>query len=187
MKLKGWQDPQVVRALQNKPPPGALCLEDACRFGGKAKMIHTTKKKSTTPACKPKNAAVAQAIKGAKKARTAKKEIQYHKPGSQMKWLKEVRKHQESVKLLIPKLPFQRLVREIAQEICTDLHFQGNTLLALQEACEQFLVSVFDYSNLLAIHASRVTVKPKDFILLLRIWKETGYYTDWHTVGTGSG
>ena len=103
-----------------------------------------------------------------------------------MKWMREIRDLQSSVRLLIPKLPFQRLVREIAQKICTDLRFQGNALLALQEACEQFLVSVFDFSNLLAIHAQRVTVKPKDFILLFRIWKDIGYYSDWHSVGTGS-
>ena len=75
---------------------------------------------------------------------------------------------------------------EIAQQINVELHFQGNALLALQEACEQFLVSVFDFSNLLAIHGRRVTVQPKDFFLLLRIWKEIGYYVDRHNVGTAS-
>ena len=188
IKLKGWQDPQVVRALQNKPPPGALCMEEACkkRYGGGAKMIHTTWKKKQPPAGKPKTPSVAAASKAARKIQEARKQIQHHKPGSRMKWMKEIKEHQSTVKLLIPKLPFQRLVREIAQKICTDLHFQGNALLALQEACEQFLVSIFDFSNLLAIHAKRVTVKPKDFILLLRIWKDIGFYSDWHSVGTGS-
>ena len=103
-----------------------------------------------------------------------------------MKWAREVHEHQSTTKLLIPKLCFQRLVREIAQKISMDLRFQDNALLALQEACEKFLVSVFDYSNLLAIHGKRVTVKPKDFFLLLRIWKEIGFYSNWHSVTEGS-
>ena len=65
IKLKGWQDPQVVRALQNKPPPGALCMEEACRkrYGSGAKMIHTTRKKKQAPARKPKTASVASSSK----------------------------------------------------------------------------------------------------------------------------
>ena len=144
-------------------------------------MIHTTRKKQQAPAWKPETASVAAAMKAAKKICK-----EHHKPGSRMKWMREIRDLQSSVKLLIPKLPFQRLVREIAQKICTDLRFQGNALMALQEACEKFLVSLFDFSNQLTIHAQRVTVKPKDFNLLLRIWKDICYYSDWHSVGTGS-
>ena len=107
----GWQDPEVVRALQNKPLPRSLCMEEACRkqFGGGAEMIHTTRKKSA-PVGTPKNPAVQVALQSAKKAQKARKEIKEHKPFSQMKWMKEICEHQHTVRLLIPKLPFQRLV-----------------------------------------------------------------------------
>ena len=38
----------------------------------------------------------------------------------------------------IRKLPFQRLVREIAQDFKTDLRFQSSAILALQEASEAY-------------------------------------------------
>jgi len=43
---------------------------------------------------------------------------------------------------LIRKLPFQRLVREIAQDFKTDLRFQSSAVMALQEASEAYLVSL---------------------------------------------
>ena len=63
--------------------------------------------------------------------------------------------------LLIRKLPFQRLVREIAQDFKTDLRFQSTAVLALQEASEAYLVGLFEDTNLCAIHAKRVTIMPK--------------------------
>ena len=50
--------------------------------------------------------------------------------------LREIRKYQKSTELLIRKMPFARLVREIAQEFRTDLRFQSSAILALQEAAE---------------------------------------------------
>ena len=50
--------------------------------------------------------------------------------------LREIRRYQKSTELLIRKLPFQRLVREIAQDFKTDLRFQSSAVLALQEASE---------------------------------------------------
>ena len=75
--------------------------------------------------------------------------------------LREIRRYQKSTELLIRKLPFQRLVREIAQEFKTDLRFQGSAVLALQEAAEAYLVGLFEDTNLCAIHAKRVTIMPK--------------------------
>ena len=54
--------------------------------------------------------------------------------------LREIRKYQKSTDLLIRKAPFQRLVREIAQDFKTDLRFQSTAVLALQEASEAYLV-----------------------------------------------
>lgn len=71
--------------------------------------------------------------------------------------------------LLIRKLPFQRLVREIAQDFKNDLRFQGTAILALQEASEAYLTGLFEDVNLVAIHAKRVTIYPKDMQLARRI------------------
>eukprot|EP00798_Chlamydomonas_sp_ICE-L_P027810 gene27810-biopygen1028 len=70
--------------------------------------------------------------------------------------LRKIRKYQKSTDLLIRKLPFQRLVREIAQDFKTDLRFQSSAVLALQEASEAYLVGLFEECNFAAIHAKRV-------------------------------
>jgi len=83
--------------------------------------------------------------------------------------LKEIRRYQKSTELLIRKLPFQRLVREISQDYKTDLRFQASAIMALQEAAEAYLVGLFEDSNLAAIHAKRVTVMPRDIQLARRV------------------
>ncbi|KAG9330909.1 hypothetical protein JZ751_021795, partial [Albula glossodonta] len=83
--------------------------------------------------------------------------------------LREIRRYQKSTELLIRKLPFQRLVREIAQDFKTDLRFQSAAIGALQEASEAYLVGLFEDTNLCAIHAKRVTIMPKDIQLARRI------------------
>ena len=83
--------------------------------------------------------------------------------------LREIRRYQKSTELLIRKLPFARLVHEIAQDFKTDLHFQREAIAALQEAGEAYLVGLFEDTNLCAIHAKRVTIMPKDIQLACRI------------------
>ena len=83
--------------------------------------------------------------------------------------LKDIRHFQKTSALLIQKLPFQRLVREITQDFKTDLQFQSAAILCLQEAVEAYLVRLFDDANLCAIHARRVTIMPKDIQLARRI------------------
>ena len=83
--------------------------------------------------------------------------------------LKEIRKYQKSTELLIRMLPFQRLVRELAQDLATDTRFQSSAILALQEACEAYLVGLFEDTQLCAIHAKRQTIKPQDMHLARRI------------------
>ena len=79
--------------------------------------------------------------------------------------LHDIRHFQKSTALLIRRLPFQRLVREIAQDFKTDLRFQSVAILCLQEAAEAYLVGLFKDTNLCAIHARRVTIMPKDIQL----------------------
>ena len=86
--------------------------------------------------------------------------------------LREIRHYQKSSALLIRKLPFQRLVREIAQDFKTDLRFQSAAILCLQEAAEAYLVGLFEDTNLCTIHARRVTITPKDLQLARRICGE---------------
>ena len=84
--------------------------------------------------------------------------------------LREIHRYQKNTKLLIRKLPFQRLVREIAEEFKSDAtRHQGTALLALQEASEVYLVGLAEDSNLCALHSKRVTIKPKDIQLTRRI------------------
>ena len=87
--------------------------------------------------------------------------------------LRMIRKYQKSTELLIRKLPFQRLVREIASDFKTDLRFQSSAVLALQEAAEAYMVGLFEDTNLCAIHAKRVTIMPKDMQLARRIRGES--------------
>ena len=83
--------------------------------------------------------------------------------------LREIRRYQKSTELLIRKLPFSRLVREVAQDFKTDLRFQPQAMGALQEAAEAYLVGLFEDTNLCAIHAKRVTIMPKDIQLARQI------------------
>lgn len=83
--------------------------------------------------------------------------------------IREIRKYQKSTDLLIRKIPFQRLVKEIAHDYNADLRFQSSAVLALQEAAEAYLTSLFEDTNLCAIHAKRITIMPKDIQLARRI------------------
>jgi len=85
--------------------------------------------------------------------------------------LREIRKYQKSTDLLIRRLPFQRLVKEVAENVAPgkNLRFQSAAIGALQEVAEAYLVSVFEDANICAIHAKRVTVMPKDIALAMRI------------------
>ena len=83
--------------------------------------------------------------------------------------LQEILHYQRGTNLLIRKLPFQRLIREIAQRFKVDIRFRSSTLMALQEAAEAYLVRLFEDTNLCTIHAKQVTIMPKDIQLARRI------------------
>lgn len=86
--------------------------------------------------------------------------------------LREIRRYQKSTELLMRKLPFARLTREITQEFARsdyEKRFQAAAILGFQEACEAYLVGLFEDTNLLAIHAKRVTVMPKDIQLASQV------------------
>ena len=170
--------------------PGSYALpKDSLYFSEMARQKKTARKKTGGPGKVPrkqfatksltKKLTPAQARKNAMKANQAQqknlgnpqtgglKRPMRYRPGTVA--LREIRRYQKTTELLIRKLPFNRLVREIAQDFKTDLRFQVQAVGALQEAAEAYLVGLFDDTNLCAIHAKRVTVMPKDIQLARRI------------------
>ena len=130
-----------------------------------------TARKSTGGKAPRKQLATKAARKSAPATGGVKKPHRY-RPGTVA--LREIRKYQRSTDLLIRKLPFARLVREITQTYNSapsegEKRWQAEALMALQEACEYYLVHLFEDSNLCAIHAKRVTIMVKDIQLARRI------------------
>eukprot|EP00962_Isochrysis_galbana_P041838 scaffold15442_cov140-Isochrysis_galbana.AAC.3 len=186
----GMRPPQGYRAAAAPPDssPGASRLREAKSGAGAwaaaarsrhcctahqqnnltATMARTkqTARKSTGGKAPRKQLATKAARKSAPATGGVKKPHRY-RPGTVA--LREIRRYQKSTELLIRKLPFQRLVREIAQDFKTDLRFQSSAVVALQEASEAYLVGLFEDTNLCAIHAKRVTIMPKDIQLARRI------------------
>ncbi|XP_073502315.1 uncharacterized protein [Phyllobates terribilis] len=117
-----------------------------------------TARKSTGGKAPRKQLATKAARKSAPATGGVKKPHRY-RPGTVA--LREIRRYQKSTELLIRKLPFQRLVREIAQDFKTDLRFQSSAVMALQEASEAYLVGLFEDTNLCAIHAKRMSGRGK--------------------------
>ena len=170
-------------------PKGGMLPKNSLYFSEMARQKRTARKKTggggKAPrkqfATKPLNKKLmaAAARKNAAKANQAqqrnlgnpqtgglKKPMRY-RPGTVA--LREIRRYQKTTELLIRKLPFNRLVREIAQDFKTDLRFQAQAVAALQEAAEAYLIGLFEDTNLCAIHAKRVTIMPKDIQLARRI------------------
>ena len=126
-----------------------------------------TARKSTGGKAPRKQLATKAARKAHPTAAGGVKKPHRYRPGTVA--LREIRRYQKSTELLLRKLPFQRLVREIAQDFKSDLRFQSSAIMALQEASEAYLVGLFEDTNLCAIHAKRVTIFPKDIQLARRI------------------
>ncbi len=133
--------------------------------------VKQTSKKSSGGKAPRKQLATKAARKSAPTANGVKKPHRY-RPGTVA--LREIRHYQRSTDLFIRKLPFQRLVREIAQGLKSDLRFQTTAFYALQEAAEAYMVGLFEDANLAAIHAKRVTIMAKDIQLARRIRGERG-------------
>ena len=105
-------------------------------------------------------------------ARMQGRQVKPHRYRAGTVALQDIHHFQKTSALLIRKLPFQRLVREITQDFKTDLRFQLAAILCLQEAAEAYLVRLFDDTNLCAIHARQATIMPKDILLARRIQGE---------------
>ena len=112
-------------------------------------------------------------MKRTRKEKKSKQEKEQKDKTKKMRWglkaLKEIKKYQSNTEMLIRRLPFQRVVKEIIQKVQNDVRLQSTAMLALQEAGEMFLVGLLEQSNLCALHAKRVTIMPKDVQLARRI------------------
>jgi histone H3 len=125
-----------------------------------------TARKSTGGKAPRKQLATKAARKSAPETGGFKKPHRF-RPGTVA--LREIRKYQKSTDLLLRKLPFQRLVREVSQDFKTELRFQGSAILAVQEVAEDYLVGLYEHANLATIHSKRVTMMMKDIQLARRI------------------
>ncbi|XP_048213608.1 histone H3-like [Perognathus longimembris pacificus] len=131
-----------------------------------------TARKSTGGKAPRKQLSLYRAARMSAPATGSVKKPYRYRPGTVA--LREIRRYQKSTELLIRKLPFQRLVREVGQKLMINLRFQSSAVLALQEASEAYLVGLFEDTHLCAIHAKRVTIMPKDIQLARRIRGERG-------------
>lgn len=108
-------------------------------------------------------------VRGRRSQQPSPKKRRY-RPGQ--KALKEIRQFQRTTNLLLRKLPFSRVVREIAMQVVgphQTMMWKATAIMALQEAAEAYLVFLFEDALLCAIHAKRVTVSPKDIWLAQRL------------------
>ena len=184
LPLEGWEDPEVVWALAGVAPVGAKREVSAAAGApstSDAVVPHTEdsqQSQSSTQAVPQvelqlKHAVAMSAKYAPSKAMRAKQQLRTSTqmaPG--MRALQEIRKYQSLMELLIRKAPFARLIQEICLDVCVngaDIRWQSNAILTIQEASEQYLVRLFEDTNLCAIHAKRVTIKPKDMFLVKRI------------------
>ena len=164
--------PPGAEADPEQPQPGAVPPKPKPKPGaGRGQPTPSTSKDgdSIKNRRKQREDALRKNTGGVKKPRKPHR----YRPGTLA--LMEIRRYQKSHELLIRKLPFQRLVREIVLDNLPpgwkhgDVRFQSQAIMALQEAAEAYLVGLFEDSNLCAIHAKRVTIMPKDIQLARRI------------------
>ncbi|KAH7723552.1 Histone core [Aphelenchoides avenae] len=138
-----------------------------------------TAKKTPYGTVVPMGVKAPRVVKKAPPPKPMPKRKRHHKKGALA--LKEIRKYQASTNLLIPRRPFMRVVRKVAEKFAKpDLRFQELALLALQEASEAYLTYLFEDSNTVALHAHRVTIMPNDIALVRRIRGEKFNYTGTH-------
>ena len=130
------------------------------KLGGKALTTHTSIKSAKQLKVK-KQPAGGTAHQGKHQGK------HHYCPGTRA--LMEIRQYQKSVEFLIRKLPFQRLIREIAQDFKVNLCFTSYVIFALQEASEVFLINLMEDTNLCMIHHGRITIVSRDFNLVMKL------------------
>jgi len=170
-------NPETIRLLELKEEMGRASVKK--RGGAKEQKQQEDKKRRTrgSKGKKPRSSSgkVASKRKSSGDKFVHKNTVPMERPKKAHRYrpgtvaLREIRRYQKSTDLLLKKSPFQRLVREIAQEAKAEARFQATALEALQESAEAYLVSLFEDSNMAAIHSKRVTVMAKDLRHVMNI------------------
>ena len=161
------------------------------RVSGKSVKAPARKTVAAKAARKTVAAKTARKTVSAKAARTAPttggvKKPHRYRPGTVA--LREIHRYQKSTNLMIPKMPYVKLLREITQDQCkqpkdgNDYRWQGAAILATQTAAEDYLTVQLEDANVCALHSKRVTVMPKDIQLVRRIKGEETVITDTNKV-----
>jgi len=127
----------------------------------RTKITAQGRKNATASKMKAKAGGAAAAIGVGKK----EKRPHRFRPGTVA--IREIRRYQKSVDLLLPKAPVRRLIREVAAPYKDELRFSRQCMDALQEASEAYLVDLFHDSNLCAIEHERKTLTARDMRLAL--------------------
>ena len=174
-KSAGGEDPKSApKSAGGKDLKSAGCRPQRPSVGGKVLRKQVAPQKRKTPGSGsiryiPKKRDIQEAKEAGHlyAGDPTKKKKNYFRPGYLM--LNEIRHYQKKVHLLIRKLPFQCLVREITQHFSPDLKFRSATITAFQEASKAYLICPFEDINLCAIHVKRVAIMLKDIQLVRRI------------------
>jgi histone H3 len=167
-------NPPVLHPLNVRPKP------PAANVASPPKRAAKTLAKAAAP---PKRAANALAKAAAPPQPRAAKNAAAPKPAAKRAAkprfkrgdisLKEIRKYQKSVDLLISKKGFGRVVKEIVQDNASPgFLINPHTKMALQEATEAYITGLFEDTNLCAIHGKRSTIRIVDMQLARRIRNE---------------
>ena len=171
LKSAGGKDP---KSAGGKDPKSAGGKPPKLSVGGKAPRKQVAPQKRKTPGSgsiwyilKRRDIQEAREAGHLYTEDPTKKGKNYFRPGYLT--LNEIRHYQKRVYLLIRKLPFQCLVREITQHFSPDLRFRLTAITALQEASKAYLIRLFEDTNLCTIHVKRVTIMPKNIQLVRRI------------------
>lgn len=116
-----------------------------------------------------KKAPVPEKARKERKERKERKAPTTTEPAKPHRWrpgtkaMRDVAKAQKGVEYLIRRLPFQRLVREIAQDFKEGLRFQQAAIDALQDASEDMVVNLIKPSYSLSLMDGRQTLMAKDY------------------------
>ncbi|KAG8039338.1 hypothetical protein GUJ93_ZPchr0010g10506 [Zizania palustris] len=150
--------PEPKKKLQFERSPGRSPLPSAQRGGAGASATPKSARTAAGPSTQARTPG----------QQTKQKKPHRFRPGTVA--LREIRRYQKSIDLLIPFAPFVRVVREITGFYSMEVtRWTPEALHALQEAAEYHLVDLFEVTNLCAIHAKRVTILQKDIQLARRI------------------
>ncbi|KAH7421525.1 hypothetical protein KP509_13G062100 [Ceratopteris richardii] len=101
-----------------------------------------------------------------------KKRVCYH-----VKSLREIRRAQKYVRLLISRLPFMRVIKKILVNLYSmmkttsfiNVEWQTQALLCLQEAAEDFAIDFMNDAYFYVAHCHRVTLMAKDYVIVSRL------------------